>query len=105
MSSNRGYNEWDEGMEIGGDIAEVEENIRVEEGKERRKSERNITIKVPSSREKNVTGDIKKKGKAWKKTRKNRERKARGWRRTLWTSLSRNLTGDTMRLVLPPTDA
>ena len=33
-SSNRGYNEWDEGMDTGGESTKVEENIREVEGKE-----------------------------------------------------------------------
>lgn len=60
-SSDRGYNEQDEGMETRGDSTKVEENIRADEGKERRKSKRNIIIKVPSRREKDATGSVKKK--------------------------------------------
>ena len=33
-SSERGYNEWDKGMDIGGESIEVEENIREVEDKD-----------------------------------------------------------------------
>lgn len=33
-SSDRGYNKWDEGMDMGSESTEVEENIREVEGKE-----------------------------------------------------------------------
>ena len=42
-------------MDMGGESVEVEENIREVEGKEKRKSKRNITIKVSTSREKEAT--------------------------------------------------
>ena len=56
ISSNRGYNEWDEGMDMGGESTEAEENIREVECKEQRKRKRNITIKVSTNREKEAMG-------------------------------------------------